>query len=140
MKDDSRVQMFRFRNTYGMLDSIYASGAITRDVSGTEYRSFINGDTENETSNDFKEKYITDTGYLGTRAMIDYWADFFRSSEHYVWKDGSWVRIILDDVPEGESTFGQVSSFKFSWHLATQPTGRVCSYPALEPYQYERPE
>ena len=140
MKDDARVRMFYFRNTFGQLEEIYSTGVTKRDAGGAEYKTYTNRDVERETGNDFKEKFITDTGDIGSQALVDYWTCFFRSNEHYIWLDGQQVRIILDEVSSGESTVGKIASFTFSWHLAEQPTGRVIDYGALEPYQYEVPE
>ena len=140
MKDDARVRMFYFRNTFGQLEEIYATGASKRDAGGAEYKTHTSRDVEYETGNDFKEKFITDTGDIGSQALVDYWTGFFQSSEHYIWQDGQRVRIIIDEVSSGESTAGQIASFTFSWHLAEQPTGRIVTYGPLEPYQYEVPE
>jgi hypothetical protein len=140
MKDDARVRMFYFRNTFGQLEEIYATGASKRDAGGAEYKTHTSRDVEYETGNDFKEKFITDTGDIGSQALVDYWTGFFQSSEHYIWQDGQRVRIIIDEVSSGESTAGQIASFTFSWHLAEQPTGRIVNYGPLEPYQYEVPE
>lgn len=140
MKEDARVQTFQFMNSFGSLDYIYSFGTQSRDFGGTEYKTTCIDDTEAEYSNDFREKFVTNTGIIGSQALIDLWGDFFRSSLHYAWRDGKWAEIILEDVSEGESTVGKIASFTFSWHLAEQPTGRAADYGALESYQYEVPE
>lgn len=140
LKDDARIQSFRFRNTFGILEVIHASGLASVDFGGAEYATSTTQGAETETGNDFREKLTTDSGFIGSREFVSLWGDFFRSTEHYILRDGEWSKIIIDEVSEGESTVGKIASFTFSWHLAEQPTGRVIDYGALEPYQYEVPE
>lgn len=119
--------VFCFKNRMGTGDIIYAEKRRKVEVD-TDTQTFVNGEVEEEVSNDSEVQYETFTGYLATREEVRFWQDFFASSERYLNPDGSLslYRIIVDDV-SNEGTEGELNAFSFKWHYAdpTDDPGRI---------------
>lgn len=118
---------FSFKNRMGTGDVIYAGKRRKVEVA-TDTQTFVNGEVEEEVSNDSEVQYETFTGYLATREEVRFWQDFFASSERYLAPGGmrGYYRIIIDDV-SNEGTEGELNAFSFKWHYAdpTADPGRI---------------
>ncbi len=107
---------YLFRNIYGGLDTIYATG--NRELSSDgEVVTFVNGLVESELSNDAVRYYEQNSGYIASRSAARFWLDFMGSAERYIYEDGQLRKIIVDEN-DTKLTEGELSSLKFKWHYA----------------------
>ncbi len=103
VRTNSMVKEFRFRNSLGTYDYIYAVGSQSQELE-TDVSTFINSGHEAELSNTSKMYFKSDSGYLDTAGQIRHWNNFLESHERYVLiKDGetatgddSWRKIVVD--------------------------------------------
>lgn len=108
--------VFRFYGSYGLLETIYATGSGKSEVQ-TETKTFINSGVERELVNDSHIQHETFTGWLASADEVRFWQEFFSSVERYAVIDGVSRRIVIDEI-DSESTAGELNAFSFKWHYA----------------------
>lgn len=130
---DKRVKEFRFRNSLGVYDCIYASGTQSTEVDA-KVSTFLNSMAENELSNTSKMYFSSDSGYLDTNEKIAFWKDFVASDDRYVLGDDSrWHQIIVDDVDFKAESY-QLNSIKFKWHYSEEVVSCLVERTIMQPY------
>ncbi len=70
VRTNSMVKEFRFRNSLGTYDYIYAVGSQSQELE-TDVSTFINSGHEAELSNTSKMYFKSDSGYLDTAGKSD---------------------------------------------------------------------
>ncbi len=124
---------FCFKNRLGTGEVIYAEKRRKIEVN-TDTQTFVNGEVEEEVSNDSEIQYETFTGYLATREEVRFWQDFFSSSERYLYTENlGQDRIIVDDV-SSDGIEGELNAFSFKWHYA-DPAADPSGIPARNELQ-----
>ena len=121
--DRARGREFLFMNSLGALDTVIATGDVSRETEMDVSSVSINGD-ETEIANSAVERFKVQTGGIRERRMIDQWQEFFRASERYVLLKGDVVRRIVVDSIEPEMTEHKLSGAAFTYHYAKAFTGR----------------
>lgn len=127
------ITEFRFRNSLGVYDYIYASGAAKENL---EYEcvSFVNTGKETELANDSRKQFETFTGYLRTRAEAAFWQDFFLSADRCILDESrNWREIVVDEV-SGDYTRLELGEMSFKWHYAEDIPEALADRKELKPY------
>lgn len=113
---DSKVSIFEFLGSVGLMETIYATGNRKTELT-TEPTSFTNGGIECELTNDSHLIHETFTGWLASADEVRFWQEFFSSAKRYAVVDGVSRRIVIDEV-DSEGTEGELNAFSFKWHYA----------------------
>lgn len=113
---DSKVSIFEFLGSVGLMETIYATGNRKTELT-TEPTSFTNGGIECELTNDSRLIHETFTGWLASADEVRFWQEFFSSAKRYAVVDGVSRRIVVDEV-NSEGTEGELNAFSFKWHYA----------------------
>lgn len=114
--DYEEHDVFRFRGNLGALETIYACGRKKSELI-SETAGFVNGDVEQELTNDSHVQHETFSGWQDSAEKVRFWQEFFSSSERYAVIDGVSRRIVVDEI-DSESTEGELNAFSFKWHYA----------------------
>lgn len=134
-----RGREFLFRNSLGVIDTLFISGDTSRDTEHITSRVQI-GHEERELSNNSTERFKVQSGGIRERRMMDQWQEFLRSSERYVLLQGDVPRRIVVDEAELDLTEHQLSSVSVTYHYAQAFTGRYYNDSELEAYEYSASE
>ncbi len=119
---DLRHTSFFFQNSLGGFDTVTAKGIRTSLPDG-ETVSFTNGRTEKMLETGFSESWEVNTGYIRTRQEKALWDEFLMSINKYLLlPDGSHRRIVVDEF-DAKYTYLELSSYTFTYRLATAETG-----------------
>ncbi len=119
---DLRHTSFFFQNSLGGFDTVTAKGIRTSLPEG-ETVSFTNGRTEKMLETGFSESWEVNTGYIRTRQEKALWDEFLMSTNKYLLlPDGSHRRIVVDEF-DAKYTYLELSSYTFTYRLATAETG-----------------
>ena len=121
--DRARGREFLFMNSLGALDTVIATGDVSRETEMAVSSISVYGD-ERELGNAAVEKFKVQTGGIRERRTMDQWQEFFRASERYVLLKGDVVRRIVVDSIEPEMTEHKLSGAAFTYHYAKAFTGR----------------
>lgn len=144
VRTNSMVKEFRFRNSLGTYDYIYAVGSQSQELE-TDVSTFINSGHEAELSNTSKMYFKSDSGYLDTAGQIRHWNNFLESHERYVLiKDGetatgddSWRKIVVDEA-ESKTKGHELNNITFKWHYAENLNVRIADRELMPPYTLNR--
>lgn len=135
-RNDSRVRGWMFRNSLGMLDTVYSWGDVTRDVN-SEMTTFKTLRTTRELDNFSEEIWSVDTGYVDKKEMLQLWYEFFRSKERYaILSDGTVAEIVVDEIG-AEHQVGQTGNLSFKCRLSKETEGYDFTKGVLEDFSDE---
>lgn len=132
VRDDDSVSEFRFRNSLGLYDYIYATGSAAENIEH-DTKTFINGRKETELANDSRHLFKTNTGYLRSRDETAFWREFLMSDERYVLDDGEWREVIVDET-DNECKSMELGEMSFNWHFAEHRPSGIPIRHELKPY------
>lgn len=130
-----RQREFLFVNSLGVLDTVFATGDVSRDTESEIATARIDGQ-DVELTNDAVEHFKVNSGGLRKRRDMDQWQDFFRSTDRWVLLQGDEPRRIVIDSIESDMTEHTLSGVSFTYHLADRFTGRYyddSALPAFDP-------
>lgn len=135
-----KVKEFRFRNSLGTYDYIYAVGEESQELQ-TEVSTFTNSGVETEISNKSKLYFNSNSGYLDTSEQIRFWNNFLESDERYVLVHDKqqpnvndiWHRIAIDET-ECKTKNGELNTITFKWHFAENLGVRIAKRESMLPY------
>ena len=130
-----RQREFLFVNSLGVLDTVFATGDVSRDTECDIATARIDGQ-DVELTNDAVEHFKVNSGGLRKRRDMDQWQDFFRSSDRWVLLQGDEPRRIVIDSIESEMTEHNLSGVNFTYHYADRFSGRYyadSALPAFDP-------
>lgn len=135
-RNDSRVRGWLFRNSLGMLDTVYSWGDVTRDVN-SEMTTFKTLRTTRELDNFSEEVWSADTGYIDKKELLQLWYEFFRSKERYaILSDGTVTEIVVDEIG-AEHQVGQTGNMSFKCRLSKEIEGYDFTKGVLEDFSDE---
>ena len=134
-----RQREFLYANSLGALDTVFATGDISRDTASELATARIGGQ-EVELSNDAVEHFKANTGGLRKRREMDQWQDFFRSTDRWVLLQGDVLRRIVIDSIESDMKEHKLSGASFTYHYADRFTGRYYSDSAISAFDYSNYE
>lgn len=135
-RNDSRVRGWMFRNSLGMLDTVYSWGDVTRDVN-SETTTFKALRTTRELDNFSEEIWSVDTGYVDKKGLLQLWYEFFRSKERYaILSDGTVAEIVVDEIG-AEYQVGQTGNMNFKCRLSKEIEGYDFTKSVLEEFSDE---
>ena len=134
-----RGREFLFFNSLGALDTVFATGDVSRETD-MDVSSVTIGEEEVELANGAVEKFKVHTGGIRDRRTMDQWQDFFRSTDRYVLLQGDVVRRIVVDSIEPEMTENKLSGAAITYHYAKAFTGRYYSDSAIPAFDYSNYE
>ncbi len=137
---NQRVKEFRFRNSLGIYDYIYAVGEESQELQ-TEVGTFTNSGVETETSNTSKLYFNSNSGYIDTSEQIRFWNNFLESDERYVLDNDKqppitndrWHKIAIDEA-ESKTKNGELNAITFKWHFAEDLGARIAKRESMLPY------
>lgn len=135
-----RVKEFRFRNSLGIYDYIYAVGEESQELQ-TEVSTFTNSGVETEASNTSKLYFNSNSGYIDTSEQIKFWNNFLESDERYVLDNDKqsptandkWHEIAIDEA-ESKTKNGELNTITFKWHFAEDPGVSIAKREFMPPY------
>lgn len=130
-----RQREFLFVNSLGVLDTVFATGDVSRDTECEIATARINGQ-DVELTNDAVEHFKVNSGGLRKRRDMDQWQEFFRSTDRWVLLQGDVIRRIVIDSVEPDMTEHRLSGVNFTYHYADRFTGRYyddSALPAFDP-------
>lgn len=113
---------FGFVNSLGGFDTLMMQGPETLKPEG-ETETFVNGEVEQEISNGYTSYWETSSGYIDTERQAAQIRDFLKSASRWIYRDGEWLRIIVDEH-KVEHSPGKLNAFSFKYHLARRNEGR----------------
>lgn len=113
---------FGFVNSLGGFDTLMMQGPETLKPEG-ETKTFVNGEVEQEISNGYTSYWETSSGYIDTERQAAQIRDFLKSASRWIYRDGEWLRIIVDEH-KVEHSPGKLNAFSFKYHLARRNEGR----------------
>lgn len=132
---DNRGREFIFRNSMGVLDTLFTAGDV-ESTGESDTATARNNNKETEVSNTFVTRQKVSTGLLQREREIANLLDFLRSNERYVLTPGdSAKRIIVDNI-ESDISFGQPSSASVTFHLADGFSGLYFEDENIEEYEF----
>lgn len=134
-----RQREFLFVNSLGVLDTVFATGDISRDTESEIAVARIDGQ-DVELTNDAVEHFKVNSGGLRKRRDMDQWQDFFRSTDRWVLLQGDEPRRIVIDSIESDMTEHTLSGVSFTYHYADRFTGRSYDDSALPAFDYDNYE
>lgn len=134
-----RQREFLFANSLGVLDTVFATGDVSRDTESEIAVARIDGQ-DVELTNDAVEHFKVNSGGLRKRRDMDQWQDFFRSTDRWVLLQGDELRRIVIDSIESDMTEHKLSGASFTYHYADRFTGRYYSDSALPAFDYSNYE
>ena len=136
---DKRGREFIFRNSMGVLDTLFTSGVVNLE-NESNVATFMNGNKETELFNDFTARQKVSTGLLQREREIIGLYDFLRSNERYVLAPGDIARRIVVDGVESDISLGQPSGTSITFHLADGFTGAYYEDKNLGEYEFTSAE
>lgn len=134
-----RGREFLFRNSLGVIDTVFATGDVGRETESAVTRVRINR-TDQELSNEAEDLFKVQTGHIRDRRMMLQWQEFARSTERYVRLQGDVARRISVTQIDYEMTEHQLSGATVTYHYADTFTGRYFNDTELEDYDYTSAE
>lgn len=136
---DQRGREFIFRNSMGVLDTLFTVGEINAE-SESEIATARVGNKEREIANDFTARQKVATGLLQKEREIANLYDFLRSNERYILSPGGTARRIIVDGTESDITLGQPSGASITFHLADGFLGGYYEDKNLGEYEFVQAE
>lgn len=107
---------FGFINTLGGFDTLMMQGQITLKPDG-ENITFVTNDLETELTNGYTSYWEASTGYIDSGRMASQYQDFLKSPKRWIYKDGNWLKIIVDEYKVEDSSL-ELNDYTFKYHLA----------------------
>lgn len=107
---------FGFVNTLGGFDTLMMQGKVVLKPEG-DIGTFVNGEVETEISNAYTSYWETSSGYIDSERMAAQYQDFLKSRDRWVYRDGQWRRIIVDEY-KVEHAARELNAYTFKYHLA----------------------
>ena len=111
-KDRMDDQCFGFVNGMGGFDTLMMQGKTILKPEG-DVETFTNSEVEKELTNNWE----TSTGYIDSERMAAQYQDFIKSRDRWVYRDGQWHRIIVDEY-KVEHAARELNAYTFKYHLA----------------------
>ena len=107
---------FGFVNGMGGFDTLMMQGKTILKPEG-DAETFTNSEVEKELTNNYTSCWETSTGYIDSERMAAQYQDFLKSRDRWVYRDGEWLRIIVDEY-KVEHTARELNAYTFKYHLA----------------------
>lgn len=107
---------FGFTNTLGGFDTLMMQGLIKFKPKG-ENETIINDALEEELTNGYTSYWEASTGYIDSARMAAQYQDFLKSTQRWIFKDGQWLKIIVDEY-KAENSPLELNDYTFTFHLA----------------------
>lgn len=136
---DKRGREFIFRNSMGVLDTLFTGGEINAENESSLSTAKVDN-KETEIANEFTARQKVSTGLLQSEREIANLYDFLRSNERYVLSPGGTARRIVVDSSESDIAFGQPSGASITFHLADGFTGGYYEDKNLGEYEFTQAE
>lgn len=114
---------FGFINTLGGFDTLMAQGQIILKPDG-ENETFTNDGVETELTNGYRSFWEASTGSIDTKRTAAQFQDFLKSTNRWIFIDGGWRRIIVDEY-KVEHTPLELNSYTFKYHMAEKDERRL---------------
>lgn len=115
-KDRMDDQCFGFVNGMGGFDTLMMQGKTILKPEG-DVETFTNSEVEKELTNNYTSYWETSTGYIDSERMAAQYQDFIKSCDRWVYRDGQWHRIIVDEY-KVEHAARELNAYTFKYHLA----------------------
>lgn len=115
-KDRMDDQCFGFVNGMGGFDTLMMQGKTILKPEG-DVETFTNSEVEKELTNNYTSYWETSTGYIDSERMAAQHQDFIKSRDRWVYRDGEWHRIIVDEY-KVEHAARELNAYTFKYHLA----------------------
>ena len=115
-KDRMDDQCFGFVNGMGGFDTLMMQGKTILKPEG-DVETFTNSEVEKELTNNYTYYWETSTGYIDSERMPTQHQDFIKSRDRWVYRDGQWHRIIVDEY-KVEHAARELNAYTFKYHLA----------------------
>lgn len=132
-----RVREFLFENSLGVLDTVFATGDVSRETDSNVMK-FCREGSQMELFNDAVERFKVNAGGIRERRMMDHWQDFFRSNDRYVLLQGGDVRRIIVDSIEPEMVEHKLSGASVTYHYADKFKGRFHADTEVSAFDYDK--
>ena len=136
---DKRGREFIFRNSMGVLDTLFTSGELSAESESETATAKVNN-KETEIVNNFISRLKVTTGLLQKERDIANLYDFLRSNERYALTPGGTAKRIVVDGAESNIAFGQPSGATITFHLADGFTGGYYEDKNLGEYEFTTAE
>lgn len=121
--ETDRVKELCYRNSAGAFQSLYARGRRTSQME-SETLSFLRDAIDRELTNDSMKKFTVDSGNLTSVEDRMAWEEFFRSRHRYVYENGVFVPIVVDEI-SSEMPRGILSAVTVTYHLSERYEGYI---------------
>lgn len=82
-----------------------------------ENETIINDALEEELTNGYTSYWEASTGYIDSARMAAQYQDFLKSTQRWIFKDGQWLKIIVDEY-KAENSPLELNDYTFTFHLA----------------------
>lgn len=123
---------FAFVNPLGMIETI-DSGADGKTEVNPEISSSVIHGVERELTNTATVTHEDGSGLLTRAEDVRFWGEFLKSARHWVWQDGEWLPVILDEA-KAETTEKELNEISFKWHFADRGRTLPVIHKELEPF------
>lgn len=136
---DKRGREFIFKNSMGVLDTLYTAGDVVFEEESNVSTSVVNN-RETEIDNAFIARQKVSTGLIQREREIANLYDLLRSNERYIMAPGDTARRIVVDGIDSDISFGKPSAATITFHLADGFTGSYYEDKNLGEYEFTSAE
>lgn len=131
--NNRNIRGWYFRNSLGAFDTVHSFGSVARALE-SEVKTFTVNLKELEISNISKEVFSIDTGYIKSKAELNLWYEFLRSTERYAILSNNEISRIVVDESDSQKTLNEVGSISFKCRMSEDIQGYGFSKSRLEDF------